>query len=46
MGDDDFRTFINDTLEASFEDGSWAKAWENTAGKVLPTPEAPTVDRY
>ena len=46
LGDDDFRTFINDTLEASFEDGSWAKAWENTAGKVLPTPEAPTVDRY
>ena len=45
-GDDDFRTFINDTLEASFTDGSWAKAWEETAGKVLPTPEPPTIDRY
>ena len=45
-GDDAFRNFINDTLEASFKDGSWAKAWENTAGKVLPTPAPPTVDRY
>ncbi len=45
-GDDDFRTFINDTLEQSFEDGSWAKAWEATAGTVLPTPDPPTVDRY
>jgi len=45
-GDDDFRAFIIDTLEVSFKDGSWAKAWEATAGKVLPTPEAPTVDRY
>lgn len=45
-GDDDFRTFINDTLEKSFKDGSWAKAWESTAGKVLPTPEPPAVDRY
>lgn len=46
LGDDDFRTFINDTLEASFTDGSWAKAWEATAGTVLPTPEPPSVDRY
>ena len=45
-GDDDFRTFINDVLEAAVKDGSWAKAWENTAGKVLPTPEPPPVDRY
>jgi len=41
-----FRTFINDVLEESFEDGSWAKAWEDTAGEVLETPEPPTVDRY
>ncbi|MGO1973341.1 MAG: glutamate ABC transporter substrate-binding protein [Propionibacteriaceae bacterium] len=45
-GDDDFRTFINDTLEEAYEDGSWAEAWEKTAGEVLPVPEPPTVDRY
>lgn len=45
-GDDDFRTFLNDTLEAAYEDGSWAAAWEDTAGAVLPTPEPPAVDRY
>lgn len=45
-GDDDFRTFINDTLEAAYEDGDWAAAWDATAGKVLSTPEPPAVDRY
>jgi len=45
-GDDAFRTFINDTLEASYDDGSWAAAWEATAGKVLKTPTPPAVDRY
>ncbi|UOQ56933.1 glutamate ABC transporter substrate-binding protein [Leucobacter allii] len=44
--DQEFRDFINDTLEASFEDGAWAAAWESTAGKVLSTPEPPTIDRY
>ncbi len=44
--DDDFRTFINDVLEESFEDGRWADAWEATAGAVLETPEPPAVDRY
>jgi glutamate transport system substrate-binding protein len=44
--DTDFRNFINDVLEESFEDGSWAEAWENTAGVVLDTPEPPAVDRY
>jgi glutamate transport system substrate-binding protein len=44
--DTDFRMWINDTLEESFEDGSWTEAWEATAGTVLPTPEPPTVDRY
>ncbi|MCM3661805.1 glutamate ABC transporter substrate-binding protein [Georgenia satyanarayanai] len=44
--DDDFRTFVNDTLEAAYEDGRWAEAWENTAGAVLDTPEPPAVDRY
>lgn len=44
--DTDFRNFINDTLEESFTDGAWAKAWEKTAGKVLSTPTPPTIDRY
>jgi len=44
--DDAFRSFINDVLEKSFSDGSWKKAWEATAGKVLKTPEPPTIDRY
>jgi glutamate transport system substrate-binding protein len=46
-GDTQFRTFINDTLEKSFQDGRWLAAWDATAGKVAtdkPTP--PTIDRY
>lgn len=45
-GDDEFRTFINDTLDEAYKDGAWKKAWEDTAGKVLPVPEPPAVDRY
>jgi glutamate transport system substrate-binding protein len=47
-GDQAFRDFINDTLEESFEDGSWADAWDATAGAISGTeaPEPPTVDRY
>lgn len=45
-GDDDFREFINDLIEAAYEDGRWEQAWENTAGVVLETPEPPAVDRY
>jgi glutamate transport system substrate-binding protein len=47
-GDTDFRNFINDTLEESFKDGSWAKAWDATAGSITgtPAPQPPTVDRY
>jgi glutamate transport system substrate-binding protein len=45
-GDDDFRDFINDVLEASYEDGRWQEAWDSTAGAVLETPEPPAVDRY
>jgi len=44
--DTEFRNWINDVLEESFEDGSWTKAWEDTAGAVLPTPEPPAVNRY
>jgi len=45
-GDDEFRSWINDTLEEAYEDGRWTAAWEATAGEVLPTPEPPAVDRY
>ena len=44
--DTDFRNFINDVLEESYDDGTWADAWEATAGSVLETPEPPAVDRY
>ena len=29
-GDDDFRTFINDVLEESYEDGTYEEAWDAT----------------
>jgi glutamate transport system substrate-binding protein len=46
-GDDAFRKFINDRLEAMFANGDWAKAFANTLGKLgLKTPSAPTVNRY
>ena len=44
--DTEFRDFINDTLEAAYDDGRWEEAWEATAGEVLETPEPPEVDRY
>jgi len=47
-GDDAFRNFINDVLEKSFDDGSWADAWDRTAGDISgqKAPEPPKVDRY
>ena len=46
LEDDEFRTWINGVLEESYEDGTWAEAWEATAGKVLDLPEPPAVDDY
>ncbi|MGR7023307.1 glutamate ABC transporter substrate-binding protein [Geodermatophilus sp. URMC 62] len=48
LGDTEFRNFINDVLEQSFEDGRWADAWDRTAGQITgeEAPEPPTVDRY
>jgi glutamate transport system substrate-binding protein len=46
-GDNEFRAFINDTLEKIEKDGRWKAAWDATAGKVAneaPTP--PAIDRY
>ena len=37
--------WINDTLEASFEDGSWAAAFDSTLGQAgVETPEPPELD--
>lgn len=47
LGDQAFRDFINDTIEASYADGSWAAAFESTVGTAgIPTPEPPKVNRY
>jgi glutamate transport system substrate-binding protein len=48
LGDTEFRNFINDVLEESYENGSWAEAWDRTAGAIsgLEAPEPPDVDRY
>ncbi|HEY0486306.1 MAG TPA: glutamate ABC transporter substrate-binding protein [Mycobacteriales bacterium] len=46
-GDTAFRSFVDDTLEAAQKDGSYARAWKDTAGKVdAQTPTLPTIDRY
>jgi glutamate transport system substrate-binding protein len=44
--DQAFRDFINDTLEEAYDDGTWARLFEATAGTVIETPEPPAVDRY
>ncbi|SDH10795.1 glutamate ABC transporter substrate-binding protein [Klenkia brasiliensis] len=48
LGDQEFRDFVNDVLEESFEDGRWAEAWDRTAGAITgeSAPEPPTIDRY
>ena len=46
LEDDVFRAWINDTLTEAYDDGTWADAWEATAGTVLDLPEPPTVDNY
>ncbi|PSL39069.1 amino acid ABC transporter substrate-binding protein (PAAT family) [Labedella gwakjiensis] len=44
--DVEFRDWINDVIEESYEDGSYEQAWEDTAGTVLPYVDPPAVDRY
>ncbi|WP_344293431.1 glutamate ABC transporter substrate-binding protein [Agromyces neolithicus] len=46
LDDTEFRMWINDVLEASYEDGSYEEAWNSTAGTVLPFVEPPAPDRY
>jgi glutamate transport system substrate-binding protein len=46
-GEDEWRDFLNDTLEEAYEDGSWAEAFEATLGASgVEAPEPPPVDRY
>jgi len=45
--DDELRTFLNDTLEQAYEDGTWAEAFDATLGSSgVEAPEPPEVDRY
>jgi glutamate transport system substrate-binding protein len=46
LEDTEFRMWINDVLEAAYEDGRYEEAWNSTAGTVLPFVEPPAVDRY
>ncbi|MCP2637242.1 glutamate ABC transporter substrate-binding protein [Microbacterium sp. HD4P20] len=46
LDDTDFRMWINDVLEESYEDGRYEEAWNSTAGTVLPYVEPPAPDRY
>jgi glutamate transport system substrate-binding protein len=46
-GDTKFRNWLNDQIEASFDDGTWKKAFDETLGKSgVKSPEPPKVDRY
>jgi glutamate transport system substrate-binding protein len=46
-GDDEFRAFINDTLEEAFADGTWEEYFDATLGvSGVEAPEPPQVDRY
>ncbi|RFA14355.1 ABC transporter substrate-binding protein [Subtercola boreus] len=40
------RTFVNETLQAAYDDGTWARLFEQTAGTVIPVPTPPTIDQY
>ena len=40
-------TFIDETLQESFDNGEWAKAYDNTFGEVFgPAPTPPSLDSY
>jgi glutamate transport system substrate-binding protein len=44
--DTEFCQFIQDTLQAAMDDGTWAEAFEATLGKSgVETPEPPTMDK-
>jgi glutamate transport system substrate-binding protein len=46
-GDTAFRTFLNDTLEEAFDDGTWKDAFDATLGASgSEAPAPPAIDRY
>jgi glutamate transport system substrate-binding protein len=46
-GDDEFRAFLNDTLEEAYQDGTWEELFDATLGESgVEAPEPPPVDRY
>ncbi|HKY14156.1 MAG TPA: glutamate ABC transporter substrate-binding protein [Microthrixaceae bacterium] len=46
-GDTEFRDFLNDVLEESFENGTWEEAFDATLGASgVEAPDPPAVDRY
>ncbi len=45
--DNQFRDFLNDTLQKAFDNGDWKKAYDATLGKSGSTaPSPPSLDRY
>ncbi|MCB1027406.1 MAG: glutamate ABC transporter substrate-binding protein [Microthrixaceae bacterium] len=40
----ELRCEINEILQGMYDDGSWVKAWDDTAGKVQPAPEPPELN--
>ncbi|TXN31555.1 glutamate ABC transporter substrate-binding protein [Lacisediminihabitans profunda] len=46
LDDKGFRSYVNSVLTKSYKDGSYKKAWEDTAGKMLPYVAPPAVDNY
>ena len=45
LGDTEFCQFITDTIKKAEEDGTWAKAFENTLGQSgVETPDSPALD--
>jgi len=46
-GDETFRSFLNDQLDAMVRRGDWTRAFSETLGQLgLKTPPPPAVDRY
>lgn len=47
-GDTEFRNWINDVLEKSYQNGDYQKAWDSTAGKIANAKlgPPPAVNRY
>ena len=46
-GDEELRTFVNDSLDKMFSDGTWDRAFRETIGTTgTPAPAPPSLDRY